>query len=315
MSTHFTGTVQAADGTELWYEVSGRAAGTAPAIALCDGVGCDGFVWKYLRQLLEPHFTVVHPHYRGHGKSGPAPSLDHYRIADCVGDLFTVMDAAGVNKAITFGHSMGVQVALEAALTAPERVTGLVLLCGSFGRPLDTFRDSAAMKDAVPKLVPWAAKYTEQIRAVLGATMPTDLGWTIAAATEVDARHLKKEDFQPYLAHLAGMAPEVFLRTLAEAGKHTTEDRLSSITVPTLVVGAEKDRFTPYWVSEVLAKKVQRGEVRMIRGGTHTAPLEHHELVDLMVEDWLERMSLWPIAHVEPKRAKKKSTTGAAHVL
>ena len=36
---------------------------------LCDGIACDGFIWKYLWDFLADRMRVVHWHYRGHGRS------------------------------------------------------------------------------------------------------------------------------------------------------------------------------------------------------------------------------------------------------
>ena len=41
------------DGTRLWYEVHGPD--DAPLdLLLADGIGCDGFVWRYLRDAIAP---------------------------------------------------------------------------------------------------------------------------------------------------------------------------------------------------------------------------------------------------------------------
>ena len=65
-------------------------------------------------------------------------------------DLNRVMDAAGIEQAVLFGHSMGVQVALEFHRRYAHRVKGLVLICGSYGTPLDTFHDGNWLKRALP---------------------------------------------------------------------------------------------------------------------------------------------------------------------
>lgn len=287
----------AADGTRLFYEVSGARAG-APGALLCDGIGCDGFVWKYLRPALDPSFRVVHGHYRGHGRSGNAPDFDRYTMADNVADMLHVADEGGFGSGLVFGHSMGVQLSLEVALTAPERVTGLVLMCGSFGRPLDTFHDHTLLKLALPLAKRIVRRISPALRPVLERLMPTDIGWFLAQLSEVDGRLLKREDFIPYLEHLSRMDPEIFLHMLGEAAKHSTESRLGEVDVPVLIIGGERDKFTPFWVSEVMADRLPRAELHMLRGGTHTAPLEQIELTWLLIQDWMERHDLQPPAVV-----------------
>ena len=58
--------VESFDGTVIWYRMIGTG---EPILVLCDGVGCDGFVWKYLIPHLEGKYRIVHYNYRGHGKS------------------------------------------------------------------------------------------------------------------------------------------------------------------------------------------------------------------------------------------------------
>ena len=49
-------------GTPLWTGI----AGSGPAVVLCDGLGCDGYVWKHILTDLRRDHTVVRLHYRGH---------------------------------------------------------------------------------------------------------------------------------------------------------------------------------------------------------------------------------------------------------
>jgi pimeloyl-ACP methyl ester carboxylesterase len=282
----------AADGTRLYYETSGVEDSSASTILLCDGIGCDGFVWKYLQPWLATQYKVVHSHYRGHGQSGFASDEANYTIGHIVDDLMCVLDAADVPTATLIGHSMGVQVSIEAALTAPKRVDGLALLCGSFGRPLDTFHDHSMLKLALPVVAKAVDRFNHLLKPVVRTLMPTDLGWQIAKRTEVDPKMLKREDFLPYLEHLSRMDYRIFVRILAAAAAHTTEDRLHLVEQPALVVGGEKDRFTPYWVSEVLGDRLPRATLQMVRGGTHTAPLEHQRLMEMWLGDFLATSGL-----------------------
>src|SRR5262245_45035008 len=99
-----------ADDTPIYYRVFGAADG--PTVVLTDGIGCDGYIWKYLeRELAEDH-RVIHWHYRGHGRTPPPRDLRRIEIVDLADDLFSVVDAgAGEDQpAILVGHSMGVQV-------------------------------------------------------------------------------------------------------------------------------------------------------------------------------------------------------------
>jgi pimeloyl-ACP methyl ester carboxylesterase len=198
------------------------------------------------------------------------------------------MDASGADNALLIGHSMGVQVSLEAALCYPKRINGLALLCGSHSRPLDTFQGTDRFRAFLTPIQQWVSQHSRSAHRLMETLVPTLPAWWVAQG-EVDGRMMPREDFAPYLEHLAQMNPAIFLRMLESAAAHTTEDRLCDISVPVLVVGGEKDGFTPFEVSERMAKCLPKGELYKIRGGSHTAPLEQPQLMELVLDDWLRR--------------------------
>jgi pimeloyl-ACP methyl ester carboxylesterase len=65
---------------------------------------------------------------RGHGRSGGEPEPDDYRWDNLGRDLVALADALGVERFVAGGASMGAATALQAAIEAPDRVVGLVLV-------------------------------------------------------------------------------------------------------------------------------------------------------------------------------------------
>jgi 3-oxoadipate enol-lactonase len=109
------------------HELRALAAGSGPPDFLClHGLVDSLEIWEKLAPGLCERGAVTRYDQRGHGESGAAPgpcSRD-----DLAGDALAVLDAGGVDRAIFVGHSMGGIVSMSAALLAPERVAGLVLL-------------------------------------------------------------------------------------------------------------------------------------------------------------------------------------------
>src|SRR5512145_2238228 len=126
----------AADGSPIYWRTFGQRRAGAPDVILSDGIGCDGYVWKYLERALGEEHRVIHWHYRGHGRTPVPRNRRNVGIADLADDLATVLDAAGSERAVLAGHSMGVQVCLEAYRRHRDRTVALVLLCGAYGNPL-----------------------------------------------------------------------------------------------------------------------------------------------------------------------------------
>lgn len=273
------------DGTKLFYERSGDG----PVVVLCDGIACDGFIWKYLRPALTARHRVLHWHYRGHGRSGPPADPSRVSIADHARDLHAVLDHAGIERATLIGHSMGTQVCLEAYRQRPDRAEALVLMCGSYGRITRTFHSTDLLVHWLPAVIDQIERHPTIVRA-LWSRGPADLfAWGARLFGEVDALRVRTEDLVPYFEHISTLDPVMFFKMLRAAGEHSAEDLLTRITAPTLVVAAERDTFTPVRYAEQMARQIPDAELLMVYGASHTAPIEQPELIDHRVVGFLER--------------------------
>lgn len=278
------------DGTRLFYGVSGPHEGSAPApvMVLSDGIGCDGFAWKYLAPHLAKTHRVLHWHYRAHGRSGAPVDPARIDVVAHARDLIAVMDDAHVERAVLFGHSMGTQVALEGYRLARDRVAGLALLCGSYGRITTTFHGSDALAQVLPAIIELVEQNEGLVRAVWGR-IPAGLAFRIARLSgEVDSLAIREEDFRWYVEHVAAMEPKTFLAMLRLAGEHTAFDLLGTIAVPTIVIAAERDTFTPAALARHMAEAIPGGELFELRGASHAAPVEQPVAVELRVDKFLE---------------------------
>ncbi len=283
----------APDGTRLFVRQRSLArngdheAQAPPAAILSDGILCDGFIWKYLWQDLAPLVPLVHWHYRGHGRSAPPADPDRIDIAAHAQDLGSVRMHAGDPPCVLFGHSMGCQVALEAYRQRPEKVRALVLLCGSFGNVTSTFQGTPLLELVLPKLVELADKAPDVVRAVW-SRLPAQLSLKLALkAGEIDPERVHPEDILPYLSHMTHVDFPMFLRMLRAAGEHTAGDILPHVDVPVLVVAGERDSFTPSFLATAMAETLPKGELLVVPGGTHVAPIEQPELVDARILSFL----------------------------
>jgi pimeloyl-ACP methyl ester carboxylesterase len=282
----------ALDGTRIFYGVRGPV--TAPALpgaynefVLCDGIGCDGFAWKYLQPHLAERHRVTHWHYRAHGRSGLPRDPARIDVPAHARDCLSVMDAAGTESAILVGHSMGTQVALEVYRLEPSRVRGLVLICGSYGKITATFHGHDVLKQVLPSVIEVIDKYPAVARAIW-ARIPPGLAFRIAQLWgEVDGLAIRQEDFRWYMEHVITMDPAIFFAMLRLAGEHDAEDVLPRITVPSLVIAAERDTFTPASLAEHMAALIPKAEYFLLRGASHAAPVEQPVAIELRLAKWL----------------------------
>jgi pimeloyl-ACP methyl ester carboxylesterase len=282
----------AGDGTRLFVRAQdggGKQAFDPNAVhaVLCDGIACDGFIWKYLWSDLARVVPVVHWHYRGHGRSAQPRNPDNVDVPAHADDLASVRKYMGDPPSVLFGHSMGVQVVLEEMRLHSKGVRALVLMCGSFGKVTHTFKGGPILEMLLPKLVA-AVKNNEGLaRAIWGRITP-ELALKVALrAGDLDPERIHPEDFAPYIQHVRSMDFPMFLRMLSAAGEHSAEDLLQDIKVPTLIVAGEKDTFTPSYLADWMAEKIPGAELFMVRPGTHVAALEQPELVRDRITEFL----------------------------
>jgi pimeloyl-ACP methyl ester carboxylesterase len=275
------------DGTRLYVR---RKSGPSRVAAIfCDGICCDGFIYKYLWDDLERSMSVVHWHYRGHGRSAPPENPEELGVDAHVSDLAAVRQEVEDPPAVLIGHSFGTQICLEGYRARPEGIRALVLLCGSFGRVTHTFHNSEMLASVLPKLSDMAQKYPKLVRAVW-SRVPPKVALRIALLSgEIDPKTINPADVEPYFRHAAHIDFPMFAKMLHAAGEHSAEDMLPSVKVPVLVVAGDHDSFTPPQLSERMAEALPNSELVMLPGGTHVAPLEHHERVALEIEKFLQK--------------------------
>ncbi len=257
----------------------------------CDGILCDGFIWKYLWGELADVSDVVHWHYRGHGRSGAPVDKTRIDIASHAADLKSVRDAVVQGPSVIIGHSMGTQVALEHWRRYPENVKGLVLVCGSFGKVTQSFRGMPILDLILPKLMDIVEKQPDIVRA-LWSRIPPEIALKAALlARDVDPSHIRREDMLPYLKHMTHVDFAMFLKMLRAAGDHSAEGWLGEIDIPVLIIAGEKDTFTPASLSESMAERIPGAELLMVAGGSHVAPIEQPELVGERIRAFVERVA------------------------
>ncbi|MFN3197810.1 MAG: alpha/beta fold hydrolase [Bradymonadia bacterium] len=275
---------KANDGTTLRYTVTGEG---PIDILLCDGIGCSGFIWRFLAPHLREGARVLHPHMRGHGDSDAPMDPLAYSIAGVADDQALILDQEGVESAWVLGHSMGVQVALELWYRHRHRVKGLILICGSYENPVATFHNQGALNKMMPWIRLLAPRVHKPLKAFWQTMLPTELSLKFALATEIDGDRVDRDDVMRYLRDLSQIDPVVFLHMLGGAEGHSAAAYLGQIDVPVMVIAGDQDKFTPAWLSRQMAQRIPTSTYHEIEGGTHTAPVEQPELFEQLIDTFM----------------------------
>lgn len=108
------------------YEVHG-AGGSRVPLLLSHGFGASARMWEPNVAALSADRPVITWDMRGHGDSDSPDDQALYTQAACVDDMAALLDAAGAERAVLGGLSLGGYLSLAFRLAYPKRVTALLL--------------------------------------------------------------------------------------------------------------------------------------------------------------------------------------------
>jgi pimeloyl-ACP methyl ester carboxylesterase len=163
-ATPTAGAYAPVNGLNLYYELHGDPAAGRPLVLLHGGVlSIDLGFGPVLASLAQLH-RVIAVDLQGHGRTAdPGRPMSLPAFAD---DVAGLLDHLGVARADLFGASLGAFVALELALTRPERV-GRAVLASIPYRPDGylpevapaTFRPDSDRMPTAADFAGWKAEY------------------------------------------------------------------------------------------------------------------------------------------------------------
>jgi len=102
-------------------------AGRGDPVLLLHGLGATKASFLPTLIALSKNHRVIAPDLLGHGDT--AKPLVRYDAPTFARFVTSLMDALGIERADLIGNSMGGRISLEVAMTTPERVRSVTLLC------------------------------------------------------------------------------------------------------------------------------------------------------------------------------------------
>jgi pimeloyl-ACP methyl ester carboxylesterase len=207
--------------------------------------------------LLDPFSKAadtVAADQRGLGQTEIPPGP--YTMADYAADALALADHVGWPTFAVVGVSFGGMVAQEVAVTAPERIERLALLCTSPGGadnasyPLHELAELSPEERTATSLRLLDRRFTPEWLA----DHPVDQMIVDGLAQRQLAEH------SPEVAR--GMAEQLGARS-----HHDVVDRLGRITCPTFVASGRYDGIAPLPNGELIASKVSGATFHVYEGG------------------------------------------------
>ena len=245
---------------DLWTDVDGLRVyarvsldlvpAGAPAVVLVHGVGVASRYFVPTAERLAPFHRVYAPDLPGFGRSDKPPEvLDIRGLAAALGAW---MGAAGLERAVLLGNSVGCQIVADLAMREPARVERVVL--------------------AGPTMDPAARTWRQEIGRWLR-----------------NSRHERLSQAPISLRDYRRCGVRRFVRTFGYALEDRIEDKLPHVRVPALVVRGGLDTIVPQRWAEEVTRLLPRGRLVVIPGAAHTvnynAPLELVRVVQPFLDE------------------------------
>ena len=212
------------DDVDLYFEVRG----SGPRLLVCNGSGATIEGTGPLLDALSARFEIAVHDQRCLGRSSisDAPPT----MADYGADAAAMLDHLGWQTANVFGISFGGMVALELAVTFPERIERLALLCTSAGGP-------GGSSYPLHELATWPAqeRIAQSIRNMDTRFTPEWLAEHPFDRSIVDMMVARLRDEKPAEQRRGEMLQ------LDARAHHDVWDRLDRITCPTFIACGATD--------------------------------------------------------------------------
>ena len=224
-----------------------------PTAIFIHGVLNDHSVWVLQTRYLAHHgWNVLAIDLPGHCRSAGEPPASVEAAADFI---LALMDAAGLEKAVLIGHSLGSLIALEAAGRAPGRISQLVLVGTAF-----PMRVSPALLEAS---VSNPMKALEMVNVFSRSTLappPSALGpgtWVYGASMALGRRVLASNT-TANVFHTGFKACDSYQNGL---------QAMAQVTCTVLFVLGQADQMTPPKAAQGLIKAAKEAQVVYLPGG------------------------------------------------
>lgn len=266
------------DGVRLHYvEKAPPIGGDAPSIVMIHGFGGNTFTFRYQMRDFGQDYRCVAIDLKGFGYSERADG--DYSLTEQARLMFGAMDKLGIEKATLIGHSMGGEVVMRMAETAPERVEKLILAASVPGQKVPVAPRLGFMR---PLLTP----FTKFLAA-------TAWGRLFYDPSRLDMAEIR----QAYIVPTRIRGSEHTVWEMWRGIRADEQIDFAKITQPVLVLWAEKERVIPFPGRALSYLRGHMPEARTIhvpRTG-HMLLEEQPEVCNAAIRSFLEGGAVGPL--------------------
>jgi pimeloyl-ACP methyl ester carboxylesterase len=221
-----------------------------------------GLVTFKKQQPLSESFHFITFDLRGNGKSGN--TNERITIPLLASDIVHLLDHLGIEKTVICGYSNGGSIALEFALSNPERIEGLILIGG------------------FPEVNTWLLR-AEFLLGIYAAK----LKMIPLIAKAIGTAHGKSKSFKQELDQYFRLTnPEILHQMYIEGLKYNCTKRLQTLKVPLLLVYGAKDHYVHSY-QKLFQQYVKQTDIVFISKSRHQIPTKFHNELNRVIKDFM----------------------------
>jgi pimeloyl-ACP methyl ester carboxylesterase len=247
-----------ANDVELYYKEKGKGS----PIVFVHGWMEDYSTWNSQIEYFSKNHRAIAYDQRGHGRSDKPKK--GYSIQTLSDDLYNFTQKLNIGQFTLVGHSMGGMTAMVFALDHPDKVSKLVLV------------GTGAKSAASMRIILWALIHA--------------LPYSTFTDGSADFKYYKPSE------SIKAEAVERALRTPKYAAceclkefstYYDIRDRVSSITVPTLIIVGDKDTATPVKMSRYLRQQIEGSKLAIIPDSKHMPMIDDADMVNEVIDEFI----------------------------
>lgn len=241
----------------------------APVLMLHHSLATSHMIWDELNIALAQYYRVLRYDARGHGLSDA--TVGPYIFEQLADDATGLMDVLGIEKAFHVGLSMGGMVSQALALTAPERVAGLVLVSTTSQMPSQA-----------------APIWDQRIADVRAAGMAPQVDETLRRWFTKDFRESDEDVIAEISELIRKTSVEGYCGWAAAIRDLSLKAQLGNITAPALVMVGAHDPGTPPAMARDIAENIPDAKLQVFDGASHMLTLQQPDMFLESLIDFIE---------------------------
>ena len=259
----------AVNGIQINYRIDGPEG--APWVTMSNSLATTHRMWDPQMDAFAKQYRVLRYDKRGHGETDVAPGPYSFELlAD---DVLALLDALSIPRTHFVGLSMGGMTGMTMALRKPGVLRTLVL-CDTTSK--DPLGDPALWQQRI-----------DAVRS--GGGMEALVETTVARFLTPDTVKTRPELADAVRAMVRSTPVDGYIACCQAIARLNLTDRLSGITIPTMVVVGADDPATTVEMGRTIHQRIAGSELVILKNAAHLSNMEQAAAFNEAVLGFLAR--------------------------